>query len=455
MRKNKIMGLILTAVMIMGLVFPTSVLADEKDNLPKVEVGQSATYEAQNDDITPGEFYPPDDFDKIPILKNKTWDNERIFGQDRFETAIAIAEKFCQTDAELGIDKDSMTNYTFKDTAKDKVDTVILATAFNYPDAMCATPLTRPLNAPILLTYQDRLEEKTKAKMESMEIKHVVIVGGEGVVSPAVTQELKAMGIEVEQIGGKDRYETSALIARKLDEVQDVHHIDKFGQNQSRAFLVTGDRWEDSLACSSAATTDGSPILLVPKTVDNPAVDTMHEFCVENGIAATKAEFFGDTVVDIPADVLRKIVPANKGMQDVVYSKNRSMSRVPFANVFLINSRNAMSPLTSYLMTPYCFITRGDDFVDSLTVGSLAAKLDAAVVHHNAKGITASEAFKLASDETQGKAEVMPSSPEDVRESFAKTLTLCGANAKHMVSVGGPTVVPDSADDMFINIWKY
>lgn len=454
MRKKRILTLLLTIVL-MGSITQISYAADEKENLPKVEVGQATSYQASYEDLVPGEFYPPEDFDQIPILTTKTWKSERIYGQARFETAIAIAEKFCQTDAELGIDKESITKYTFKDTAKDKVDTVILATAFNYPDAMCATPLARPLNAPVLLTYADKLETKTKNKMQQMGIKNVVIVGGEGVVKPSVRAELEAMGIYVEQVGGQDRYETSALIARKLDEVQDVNKYDEFNQNQSRAFLVTGERWEDALACSSAATTDGSPILLVPRDVNNPAVALMNEFCVENKIHSVKAQFFGDTTEDIPENVLRAIVPAIEGAPDILYTRNGSMSRVPFVNTMYMNRRNAMSPIRSYTLSPYCFITRGDDFVDSLTVGPLAAKLDAAVVHHNTKGMTTVEAFQRRSDETQGIEDRIPASPTEVRDICARTLTLCGANAKHMVSIGGPLVVPENADNMFINKWDY
>ena len=72
---------------------------------------------------------------------------------------------------------------------------------------------------------------------------------------------------------------------------------------------MTGERWEDALACSSSATTDGSPILLLPKTVDNSAVEMMHDFCVENKIFSSNAQFFGDTVEAIPT----AIVPASTG----------------------------------------------------------------------------------------------------------------------------------------------
>ena len=137
--------------------------------------------------------------------ENGNWTKNRLWGSDRFETANKIADEFCKTNEELGLTLE-YGEYFYPDCATTSVDTVILANGFNYPDALCATPLSRTLNAPILLTHQDNLTDSTKKQIEKMKIKNVTIVGGEGVVTPQVENELKLMGLNVTRLGGIDIY---------------------------------------------------------------------------------------------------------------------------------------------------------------------------------------------------------------------------------------------------------
>ena len=81
---------------------------------------------------------------------------ERISGKGRYETSVAVAEKF------------------FKNVKK-----VALAYATDYPDGLCGGTLACKLGAPVLLVKPSE-ESAAAAYVAKNGIKQGVIVGGSG-----------------------------------------------------------------------------------------------------------------------------------------------------------------------------------------------------------------------------------------------------------------------------------
>lgn len=154
--------------------------------------------------------------------------SERISGTDRYETAANIAEM----------------GWTASDYA-------ILASGENYPDALCAAPLAAKFAAPILLTSQNKLEEETKDQFSYLNVKKVIIVGGEGVISAKVEEAIKNLGIEVLRAAGLNRYETSLEVAKMMGSFDE-------------AVIATGEDFADILSIAPIAAQKGMPILLTP-----------------------------------------------------------------------------------------------------------------------------------------------------------------------------------------------
>lgn len=99
----------------------------------------------------------------------------RFAGKDRYETAVKVAK---------GI----------KDIAKIDVDTVVIASGENYPDALTAAPLAGANFAPILLTKKDVIPQSTMDYIkETKTIKRVIIVGGKTSVSEEIEKQLKGI----------------------------------------------------------------------------------------------------------------------------------------------------------------------------------------------------------------------------------------------------------------------
>ena len=53
-------------------------------------------------------------------------------------------------------------------------------------------------------------------EIERLGATNAYIIGGTAVISDTVKATLEAKGLTVKRIGGRDRYETSALIAKEL-----------------------------------------------------------------------------------------------------------------------------------------------------------------------------------------------------------------------------------------------
>lgn len=131
-------------------------------------------------------------------------------------------------------------------------DTVILASSSDFPDALAGTALAINLNAPILFTAPDHLDNTTLSEMKRVKAKTVYILGGTGSVSSTVEDTITANDMSVNRLGGQDRYSTSRVIGQEL--------INK--TNSDTVFLCNANNYPDALSGSTFAGQTGSPILL-------------------------------------------------------------------------------------------------------------------------------------------------------------------------------------------------
>ena len=375
--------------------------------------------------------------------ENGNWTKNRIYGQDRFETANKIADEFCKTNAELGLTLE-YGKYLYPDCATTKVNTVILANGFNYPDALCSTPLSKALNAPVLLTHENNLTPSTANQIKKMGDKNVVIVGGEGVVTPNVENELKSMSLNISRLGGIDRYETSYLIAKEVAENIDIEG----------ATVVSGLDWHDALIASPQASIENKPIFLVP-IVDNPILPKFKELLESRGLQVRYTNMYGDSEKDLKPEILRKMLPACKteGNDDVDFMTQEGSITNKYANSFYILDFQYMYALP-YSVGENVFLTRGDDFADSLTVAPLAAKMSSPIVF----GTTVNKCSKwdefVDTAETESIKINYPQTPEGIRVMCNRALSKMTSSMRGIKLIGGETIVPDNAIDIFKGIWE-
>jgi putative cell wall-binding protein len=141
---------------------------------------------------------------------------------------------------------------------------VILATAFNWPDALGGAALAGALGGPILLTAQNALPGEVASEIGRLGAHKAIILGGASAVGGGVETALRnALGAgNVERIAGSGRYETARKIAARTVAIMRTRP----GSYDGRAFVSTGLNFPDALGASPLAAAHGWPIYLV-----NPA----------------------------------------------------------------------------------------------------------------------------------------------------------------------------------------
>ena len=126
---------------------------------------------------------------------------------------------------------------------------VILTRQDVLVDAMTAIPLSKKLDAPILMTEPDSLSDAVLAEIKSLKATNVYIIGGVGAVSTAVENALTGQGLSITRLSGTDRYDTAAQIAKLLGPA-------------STAYLAYGYGEPDAIVASVFAAEQGYPVLL-------------------------------------------------------------------------------------------------------------------------------------------------------------------------------------------------
>lgn len=247
----------------------------------------------------------------------------RIGGADRYLTAVELSKS------------------TFS-----SAENVVIATGANFPDALSAAPLAAVLRGPILLTRADALPSAVEQEIMRLGARKAWIVGGTGVVSEAVRERLNFLGLETERIGGKDRYETSCLIAEKIIALQGSSRLDL-------VYVATGENYPDALSVSPLAASSAVPVLLVRKDVLPARVaDLLNRIEVRNAVIVG-----GEGAV---SRAVESQLPNSKRISGV----NRYSTSVEIARFAYMQT--AFGRRTVYIAT-------GENFPDALAAGVCAA----------------------------------------------------------------------------------
>lgn len=166
----------------------------------------------------------------MPVLHaDASVTKNRIYGADRYLTAVEISK-----------------------AGWEKSENAVIATGEDFPDALCAAPLAKELNAPILLTGKSSIDSSITAELKRLGVEKVYIVGGTGVISQDVENKIKGLGISTERIYGEDRYGTSVEIAKRISPGEEI-------------FIATGSNFADALSAAPIAAKKGIPVVLTEK----------------------------------------------------------------------------------------------------------------------------------------------------------------------------------------------
>lgn len=149
---------------------------------------------------------------------------ERIGGQNRFETAMLIADKLR--------------------TLNGVPEKAVIAYGKDFPDALAVASIAAEKGYPILLSERNSIPAETQKGLAG--VTETIVVGGEGVISQKVFDKLPGAS----RFGGADRFATANKITQMLG-------------GHKAFYLANGRGFADALAGSVAAAKDGAELLLV------------------------------------------------------------------------------------------------------------------------------------------------------------------------------------------------
>ena len=153
---------------------------------------------------------------------------ERIYGGDRYETSVKIAEKLNDNES------------------------VALVSGLSPWDALTFSPVATRKGTPILLVPKDSLPAVVEEYLVEKIITKTYLIGGEEVIGPNIQKRLS----DSLRLGGQNRYETNILI---LKEFEGYFKFDTI-------YVVTGgndnDGFADALCTAVLASMTESPLIL-------------------------------------------------------------------------------------------------------------------------------------------------------------------------------------------------
>lgn len=189
----------------------------------------------------------------------------RFAGDDRLLTGIEIAQRFSTG-----------------------VDTVYLARADDFPDALAAGPATHG-EGPVLLV-NDALTPELRGELRRLAPRRVVLSGGAAVLPDSIAAEVREVldDVVVLRVWGQTRIGTAVALSRFA-----------FTEGAHTAVLATGFAFPDALSVGALAGREGGPLLLVRQDdVDDAVLDEIERLGVRRVVVAGGPVAVAETVLD-------------------------------------------------------------------------------------------------------------------------------------------------------------
>ncbi|MBV7273353.1 cell wall-binding repeat-containing protein [Clostridium sp. PL3] len=170
----------------------------------------------------------------INYMKNQGFNNIiRLGGKDRFDT-----NKFIVNSMNL-----------------QKGTPVVITNGYGFADALSVSSVAAGKGYPILMTGASSLPDETKSILSDIQPNEVYVVGGTGVVSDDIINEVKKLvpslsTDKIVRISGQTRYDTSLEICKY------------FNIDTDSAVLASGENFPDALSGSALASKLNAPIIL-------------------------------------------------------------------------------------------------------------------------------------------------------------------------------------------------
>ncbi|CEH35590.1 cell wall-binding repeat-containing protein [Romboutsia lituseburensis] len=162
------------------------------------------------------------------------YNRKQIIGLDRFETMTKISE--------IGWKKS---------------DEAVLVSIHSVIDGVSASSFAYQKNIPIFFTDSEEINSTVKDEIKRLGVKKVYLIGGDKVITNDIKKELKKMNINSERIGGESGFETSILLAEKVNKLNPISEVVLVNMRSGKP---------NGVAIAPAAANRNIPVLMVNKS---------------------------------------------------------------------------------------------------------------------------------------------------------------------------------------------
>ncbi len=283
-----------------------------------------------------------------------------------------------------------LTSVELSKAAFPSAQTVVIAPAEVYPEALVAAPLGTTMGAPVLLTWdqqadgRDLLDPAVAAEIERLGATYAVIVGAPDRIGPELEAQLvrdtDLAPTSIRRIAGTDRYD---LARRVADQVAAYHGgggvgseplpFDRTAQAAGGAplspILALGEHeveargWPDALASSALAAHDVVPILLT-------TTDTLPD--------QTRA-FLQSTAID-EVRIVGGTGAISQAVEDEIRAMGLSTRRLAGSNRFQTSLAVADEAVRDGASRSRVWVATGGNYPDALASGQPVATLNDVIV---------------------------------------------------------------------------
>ncbi|NBJ14101.1 MAG: trypsin-like serine protease [Dehalobacter sp. 4CP] len=206
------------------------ILLTEKDSLTEVTKSTLTTLGTKNVYIVGGTSVVSTTVETQ--LKSMGISVTRLFGSDRYNTSVEIAQRIGNTSGKL-----------------------VVAPGGDYPNALSVSSYAGKKQIPIILVDKSTISDSLKQYLANKSIQQTYVIGNTTEISDSIVNALP----NPTRIQSSDRYATNLAV---LEAFESDYVF-------SNTFLATGNNFADALAGSAYAAKLGAPIILTGKTLDS------------------------------------------------------------------------------------------------------------------------------------------------------------------------------------------
>ena len=269
----------------------------------------------------------PDPNRRYPY-QNKLW------GANRAETAIKISQQGW----------------------KNGSSTVVLVNGKDLIAGVVSSPLAASYNAPILLSYPNKLSDNTIKEIKRLGARKVILVGTNNF---AINRDLKSIkgelsNVTIEKIYSSDIEVASRQIADKLAQDKQVDTV----------YIASKEALVDVLSIASKAGKNRNPIIVSSnKSINQDSINWIKNKQVKNIYFIGGPDVLSDSVINQLGSALNMNLSSNR-----IYGNDRIQTNTKVIEKFYTK------------FSPKVFITRSNAPIDAITVSAFAQKSDSPIV---------------------------------------------------------------------------